>query len=363
MQLDGRHRRALHVSRPVPLADEEHEPLQVVNTLLTTSSTAASRRTTVAAANPARSRSTRPDVATQVRFRKEEEMRAGATALRADGFKGEVKVLTSCPSCMQGLKRYNDDADMDADYIVVRSRARARRGLAAGVRASREQRRHRASAGLKKKEVDDESKWVWLQWRLSPRRRAAQEPAAMALRRHRALRPGAGGDAGQRACGLAQAEAHPGGRLIPGIAEALQSAAPGVEVIVANPGEHREAGGQGRCRDRLLHARGAGRRQISGGSSWSRPASRIASRFLPCASATSSSRTCSASADRSSPSMSWAWCWRSFAASTLCSCATAREWRRSTPPGRMEVIDGKTMLVVGLGGIGSEVAKRAMRSA
>jgi hypothetical protein len=28
-------------------------------------------------------------------------------------------VLTSCPSCLQGLKRYNDDADLDADYIVV----------------------------------------------------------------------------------------------------------------------------------------------------------------------------------------------------------------------------------------------------
>jgi phosphoglycerate dehydrogenase-like enzyme len=38
--------------------------------------------------------------------------------------------------------------------------------------------------------------------------------------------------------------------------------------------------------------------------------------------------------------------------------ATA-QWRRITPPGRMAVIDGKTMLVVGLGGIGSEVAKRA----
>ncbi len=35
------------------------------------------------------------------------------------------------------------------------------------------------------------------------------------------------------------------------------------------------------------------------------------------------------------------------------------EWRRATPPGRMAVVDGKTMLVVGLGGIGSEVAKRA----
>ena len=31
----------------------------------------------------------------------------------------EVKVLTSCPSCLQGLKRYNDDVQLDADYIVV----------------------------------------------------------------------------------------------------------------------------------------------------------------------------------------------------------------------------------------------------
>jgi Fe-S oxidoreductase len=62
---------------------------------------------------------TRPDVATQVRFRKEEEMRKGAAALRADGFTGDVKVLTSCPSCLQGLSRFADDAGTDADYIVV----------------------------------------------------------------------------------------------------------------------------------------------------------------------------------------------------------------------------------------------------
>ena len=46
-------------------------------------------------------------------------MRAGAAALRADGFDGPVKVLTSCPSCLQGLSRFSDDADTDADYIVV----------------------------------------------------------------------------------------------------------------------------------------------------------------------------------------------------------------------------------------------------
>jgi len=62
---------------------------------------------------------TRPDIATQVRFRKEEEMRKGADALRGDGFSGEVKVLTSCPSCLQGLARFNNDSGTDADYIVV----------------------------------------------------------------------------------------------------------------------------------------------------------------------------------------------------------------------------------------------------
>ncbi|MBL8523777.1 MAG: FAD/FMN-binding oxidoreductase [Betaproteobacteria bacterium] len=62
---------------------------------------------------------TRPDVSTQVRFRKEEEMEKGAGKLRADGFKGDIKVLTSCPSCMQGLSRFNNDSGTTADYIVV----------------------------------------------------------------------------------------------------------------------------------------------------------------------------------------------------------------------------------------------------
>jgi FAD/FMN-containing dehydrogenase/Fe-S oxidoreductase len=60
-----------------------------------------------------------PQIATQVRFRKEEEMRKGADALRADGFAGEVKILTSCPACHQGLSRYNDDSGTTSDYIVI----------------------------------------------------------------------------------------------------------------------------------------------------------------------------------------------------------------------------------------------------
>ncbi len=61
----------------------------------------------------------RPDISTQVRFRKEEEMRKGADALRAGGYPDEVKVLTSCPACLQGLSRYNDDSGTTADYVVI----------------------------------------------------------------------------------------------------------------------------------------------------------------------------------------------------------------------------------------------------
>jgi Fe-S oxidoreductase len=62
----------------------------------------------------------RPDIATQLRSRKLEELRAGIHPVGepyADG--GEVKLLTSCPACQQGLSRYAEDTGVDTDYIVV----------------------------------------------------------------------------------------------------------------------------------------------------------------------------------------------------------------------------------------------------
>jgi FAD/FMN-containing dehydrogenase/Fe-S oxidoreductase len=61
----------------------------------------------------------RPDISTQVRFRKTEELAKNSAAIRADGYEGEVKMLTSCPSCLQGLSRYEGETGMEADYIVV----------------------------------------------------------------------------------------------------------------------------------------------------------------------------------------------------------------------------------------------------
>jgi FAD/FMN-containing dehydrogenase/Fe-S oxidoreductase len=68
---------------------------------------------------------TRPEISTQVRFRKEEELRKGEALLRSQAAlpaDANLKILTSCPSCLQGLKRFEGDLQnglLEADYIVV----------------------------------------------------------------------------------------------------------------------------------------------------------------------------------------------------------------------------------------------------
>jgi len=63
----------------------------------------------------------RPDIATQLRFRKQEQLAGGIRALTGEtrARDGNVKLLTSCPSCQQGLARYADDTGLETDYIVV----------------------------------------------------------------------------------------------------------------------------------------------------------------------------------------------------------------------------------------------------
>jgi FAD/FMN-containing dehydrogenase/Fe-S oxidoreductase len=63
----------------------------------------------------------RPDIANQLRFRKQEELVAGIRALtgRERAEAGEVKLLTSCPACQQGLAKYADQTGLTTDYIVV----------------------------------------------------------------------------------------------------------------------------------------------------------------------------------------------------------------------------------------------------
>ena len=63
----------------------------------------------------------RPDIATQVRYRKQEELHKGVEQLTGEKVarKENVKLLTSCPACQQGLSRYRHETGLNADYIVV----------------------------------------------------------------------------------------------------------------------------------------------------------------------------------------------------------------------------------------------------
>ncbi|HEY3659367.1 MAG TPA: DUF3683 domain-containing protein [Steroidobacteraceae bacterium] len=98
---------------------KKYDALDVVNTLMNSAQNGVIAKNDRCCGESGTLAISRPDISTQVRFRKEQEVRIDVAGIRAGGHQGEVKVLTSCPSCLQGLKRYNDDAELDADYIVV----------------------------------------------------------------------------------------------------------------------------------------------------------------------------------------------------------------------------------------------------
>jgi FAD/FMN-containing dehydrogenase/Fe-S oxidoreductase len=116
---------------------KRHNPMKVVNQLVNSELNGQVEKNDRCCGESGTLAISRPDISTQVRFRKEEEMRKGAGKLRADAAAQkpvltnsaagvasavatpEVKILTACPSCLQGLMRYEDDTEVKADYIVV----------------------------------------------------------------------------------------------------------------------------------------------------------------------------------------------------------------------------------------------------
>ena len=99
---------------------KRQEPLKTVNALIGTADGSRVEKSDRCCGESGTLAIARPDISTQVRFRKEAELRQGSEKLRTDGYAGPVKVLTSCPSCLQGLQRYRDDVEqLEADYIVV----------------------------------------------------------------------------------------------------------------------------------------------------------------------------------------------------------------------------------------------------
>jgi FAD/FMN-containing dehydrogenase/Fe-S oxidoreductase len=115
---------------------KQHAPMTVVNALMNESLNGRIEKNDRCCGEAGTLAVSRPDISTQIRFRKEEEMRRAADAIRAgmqavpaaavgsdadagSAFTGPVKVLTSCPSCLQGLSRFEADTAVQADYIVV----------------------------------------------------------------------------------------------------------------------------------------------------------------------------------------------------------------------------------------------------
>jgi Fe-S oxidoreductase len=93
-----------------------HQPMKVVNTLINQELNGTVNRNDRCCGESGTLAVSRPDISTQVRFRKAEEMKKGVAALPVSA---PVKILTSCPSCLQGLSRYEDETGVQADYIVV----------------------------------------------------------------------------------------------------------------------------------------------------------------------------------------------------------------------------------------------------
>jgi len=63
----------------------------------------------------------RPDISSQVRYRKQIELHQDIEIVSGEKHAkdGNVKLLTSCPACQQGLSRYTDDTGLEVDYIIV----------------------------------------------------------------------------------------------------------------------------------------------------------------------------------------------------------------------------------------------------
>ena len=96
---------------------KQHNPIKVVNQLMNASVNGSIEKNDRCCGESGTLAIARPDISTQVRFRKQEEMQKAAQALGAETT--PTKILTACPSCLQGLSRYTPDTGVEADYIVV----------------------------------------------------------------------------------------------------------------------------------------------------------------------------------------------------------------------------------------------------
>ena len=93
-----------------------HEPSKVVSSILN-AEVLVSDRCCGEAGTLAVSR---PDISSQIRYRKAEELIKGISELGGgEASTQKIQLVTACPSCQQGLSRYQQETGMDPSYPVV----------------------------------------------------------------------------------------------------------------------------------------------------------------------------------------------------------------------------------------------------
>ena len=96
---------------------KQHNPVTVASTLLNKTVSLSDR----CCGEAGTLGTSRPDIAEQLRYRKREELSNSINDITGHNRvkNNEVKLLTSCPACQQGLARYADDTGLTTDYIVI----------------------------------------------------------------------------------------------------------------------------------------------------------------------------------------------------------------------------------------------------
>lgn len=92
-----------------------YNPVQVTSNLLGTSITASK----FCCGDAGTLSTSRPDIANQLKFRKENEIKTNVKMLTGKEKSSNVTMLTSCPACIKGLASYSKSSGIKTDYIVV----------------------------------------------------------------------------------------------------------------------------------------------------------------------------------------------------------------------------------------------------
>jgi len=117
IKLDGKQKENYIYHDPCHTPIKSNEPIEVINKIIGKKAVLSDR----CCAESGLFAVSRPDISTQARFSKEEVLRGNITSLvgTKKANPDDVKLLTTCPSCIQGLSRYTPDTGLTPKYLVT----------------------------------------------------------------------------------------------------------------------------------------------------------------------------------------------------------------------------------------------------